>query len=80
MFIYSGYCELFFVGARIDQAHHANNARRALSDTLAFDEAVDEALQLVNLKDTLVIVTSDHSHPLAISSNPTRGNPILGLW
>ena len=65
-------------GARIDHGHHYNMARKALEETVALEEAVKSALRLVNLDDTLLIVTADHSHPLTIASYATRGNPILG--
>ena len=66
-------------GGRIDHAHHAGQAGRALSETVAFDQAVGAALSMVDLKDTLVIVTADHSHGLTISGYPARNNPILGV-
>jgi alkaline phosphatase len=65
-------------GGRIDHAHHDANAYRALTDTVAFADAVDVALKKVDMNDTLVIVTVDHSHVFVISGYPTRGNPILG--
>jgi alkaline phosphatase len=73
----SGYF-LMVEGGRIDHAHHAGNAYRALSDGQAFAAAVQEALDRVSLDDTLVIVTADHSHVLTLAGYPTRGNPILG--
>jgi alkaline phosphatase len=69
---------LLVEGGRIDHAHHAGNARRALEDTKALDNAVATALRLVDLNDTLVIATADHSHTLTITGYPARGNPILG--
>jgi alkaline phosphatase len=69
---------LLVEGGRIDHAHHGGNARRALEDTVAFDEAVRAALASVDLRDTLVLVTSDHSHVFSIAGYPVRGNPILG--
>jgi alkaline phosphatase len=63
---------------RIDHAHHAGNAYRALSETVALSDAVKATLAKVNLEDTLVIVTADHSHTFTISGYPARGNPILG--
>jgi alkaline phosphatase len=69
---------LLVEGGRIDHAHHAGNARRALEDTIALDEAVKVAMDLTNRKDTLVLVTADHSHTFSISGYPGRGNPILG--
>ena len=67
-------------GSRIDHGHHYNSAAKALEETIALDTAVERALELVNLDDTLVIVTADHSHPLSISSYASRGNPILGKY
>ena len=49
-------------GGNIDLAHHAANARRALDDFVAFDEAIGRAKSLVNLDETLLVVTADHSH------------------
>ncbi|MCB9962063.1 MAG: alkaline phosphatase [Hyphomonas sp.] len=69
---------LMVEGGRIDHAHHAGNAARALSDTDAFDQAIAAALDMTSRDDTLVIVTADHSHTLTISGYPSRGNPILG--
>jgi alkaline phosphatase len=69
---------LMVEGGRIDHAHHRGNAYRALTDTLALDEAVTRALTLTDPTDTLILVTADHSHTLTISGYPRRGNPILG--
>ncbi len=70
---------LMVEGGRIDHAHHATNAARALEDTDAFDQAVATALEMTSPEETLVIVTADHSHTLTIAGYPVRGNPILGL-
>ncbi len=70
---------LLVEGGRIDHAHHGSNAARALEDTVAFDEAVKTALGAVSLRDTLIIVTADHSHVLSMAGYPSRKNPILGL-
>ena len=66
-------------GGRIDHAHHAGNAARALIDTVAFDAAIKKALELTSRDDTLIVVTADHSHTFTINGYPKRGNPILGL-
>jgi len=67
-------------GGRIDHAHHYNNAYRALVETLALEAALLAALPLVDLADTLLVVTADHSHVLTLGGLATpRGNPILGL-
>jgi alkaline phosphatase len=65
-------------GGRIDHAHHAGNARRALRDTVEFSNAVRMALELTNPADTLIVVTADHSHVLTMAGYPVRGNDILG--
>ena len=70
---------LMVEGARIDHAHHAGNAARALEDTDAFDAAIATALEMTNTAETLIIVTADHSHSLYIGGYPARNNPILGL-
>ena len=68
---------LMVEGGRIDHAHHAGNAYRALDETIAFAEAVRTAQALVG-DDTLIVVTADHSHTLGFAGYPKRGNPILG--
>lgn len=57
---------------RIDHAHHAGNAYRALTDTQALDEAIGAAAQMVDLRDTLIIVSADHSHVFSIAGYPMR--------
>ena len=69
---------LMVEAGRIDHGHHAGNAYRALGDTVALSEAVRTALEKIDLEDTLIVVTADHSHTLTISGYPKRGNPILG--
>jgi alkaline phosphatase len=70
---------LMVEGGRIDHGHHAGNAYRALTDTIAFSDAVRAATEAVDARDTLILVTADHSHTLTIGGYPARGNPILGL-
>lgn len=65
-------------GGRIDHAHHANNAWRALTDAIAFAEAVRIADERTG-EDTLIIVTADHGHALTFGGYGERGNPIVGL-
>ena len=73
-----GYFLLVEAG-RIDHAHHGSNAYRALADTVELSEAVQWVVDHVDLNDTLILVTADHSHTMTISGYPRRGNPILGL-
>lgn len=70
---------LMIEGGRIDHGHHDGNAYRALEDMVAFDEAVAAVMRKINLDETLVIVTADHSHVFTIAGYPKRNNPILGL-
>lgn len=63
---------------RIDHAHHAGNPSRALMDTIELAAAVQTAVEMVDLSETLIIVTADHSHVFTIAGYPARGNPILG--
>ena len=70
---------LMVEGGRIDHGSHANNAYRTVTETIELSKAVSAALAKVDLKDTLVIVTADHSHGLVISGYPSRTAPILGL-
>jgi alkaline phosphatase len=70
---------LMVEAGRIDHAHHAGNARRALVDTIALSDAVARALAHPSHQRTLLLVTADHSHVFSISGYPARGNPILGL-
>ncbi|MEQ1619902.1 MAG: alkaline phosphatase [Methylococcales bacterium] len=70
---------LMVEAGRIDHAHHAGNAYRALAETVELSNAVRKALEKINSKDTLILVTADHSHTFTIAGYPQRGNPILGL-
>ena len=70
---------LMVEGGRVDHAHHGGNAFRALTDAIAFDEAVSKALEMTNPQETLVIVTADHGHTMTFAGYPHRGNPILGV-
>ncbi len=63
---------------RIDHAHHGSNPYRALTDAQQFSRAVAAVLKTVNLDETLVLVTADHSHTLTMAGYPERGNDILG--
>ncbi|MBN2705336.1 MAG: alkaline phosphatase [Deltaproteobacteria bacterium] len=49
-------------GGKIDWACHANDARAAIDDTLAFDAAIWEAIRfyMSNPEETLIVITGDH--------------------
>lgn len=82
---------LMVEGGRIDHALHETTAKKALQDTLAFDNAIkaaiDKARQMdPGLKNTLIVVTADHDHTLILNGyakrtgKTTAGNPgVLGL-
>ncbi len=70
---------LMVEAGRIDHAHHNGNAFRALTDAVELSNAVRAVAAKVNLKDTLIVVTADHSHTFTMGGYPIRGNNILGL-
>ncbi|MCK6445345.1 MAG: alkaline phosphatase [Planctomycetes bacterium] len=63
---------LMVEAGRIDHAHHAGNAFRALKDTEIFDKALAQAISMVDLSETLIVVTADHSHVFNIAGYPLR--------
>lgn len=69
---------LVIEGARIDHGNHNKEPFLALTDTIEFSNAVREVLRFVDLSETTVLVTADHSSALAFSGYPTRGMPVLG--
>lgn len=64
---------------RVDHANHDGNAYRAMTDGVEFAKAVAMADELTNDEDTLLIVTADHEHSIALNGYCGRGSPILGL-
>lgn len=70
---------LMVEGGRIDHALHGTNAKRALQDVSAFDEAIKAALAKVDLANTLVVVTADHDHTMTINGYSAKGNDVLDL-
>jgi alkaline phosphatase len=63
-------------GASIDKRDHASDVCGQIGETLAFDEAVKVALDYQKAhRDTLVVVTADHSHTSQIvpSNQDTPG-------
>jgi alkaline phosphatase len=78
-------------GGRIDHALHETTAKKALQDTVAFDNAIKAALAKAKLSDpelknTLIVVTADHDHTLVLNGYAKRtgktavGSPgVLGL-
>lgn len=70
---------LLVEGGRIDHGHHESRPGYALLEARELADAVATALQKVDLAETLVLVTADHSHVFTMAGYPVRGNPILGL-
>ena len=70
---------LLVEGGKIDLAHHDNMAYLALHDTLALEKAVMKASEMTSSKDTLLIITADHSHSFTVNGYPERGNEIFGI-
>ncbi|WP_426103797.1 alkaline phosphatase [Massilia sp. TSP1-1-2] len=82
---------LMVEGGRIDHALHETTAKKALQDTVAFDNAIKAALAKARvtdpeLKNTLLVVTADHDHTLVLNGYAKRtgktaaGNPgVLGV-
>ncbi|TFF20583.1 alkaline phosphatase [Jiella endophytica] len=66
-------------GGRVDHANHDGNAYRAVTDGAAFSAAVAMADEMTDDEDTLIIVTADHEHSIALNGYCGRGSPILGL-
>jgi len=75
---------LMVEGGKIDHALHDTNARNALIETVAFDEAIQTALDKMRaidpgLDNTLIVVTADHDHTMVLNGYPKRGNPVLDI-
>jgi alkaline phosphatase len=70
---------LFVEGGEIDFAHHGNYARAAMDETIEFSKAVDMARKKLSEDDTLIVVSSDHSHTMHYSGYASRAADILGL-
>ncbi|XP_015126542.1 alkaline phosphatase 4 isoform X1 [Diachasma alloeum] len=70
---------LMVESGKIDIAHHQNYARLALREVTELEEAVKISLSQVNIEETLIIVTADHSHSFTMNGYPERGNDIFGL-
>ncbi|RCU45262.1 alkaline phosphatase [Corallincola holothuriorum] len=69
---------LMVESGRIDHGHHAGSAYNALTDTIEMAKAVQQAVEMTDPNETLILVTADHSHVFTIAGYPKRGNPILG--
>ena len=70
---------LMVEAGRVDHANHATNAARMVRDGAAFTEAVRIADELTDDAETLIVVTADHEHAIALNGYCGRGSDILGL-
>ncbi|EDV96437.1 GH16243 [Drosophila grimshawi] len=70
---------LFVESSGIDGAHHATKARKALEETEEFARSIELARSMTSEEDTLIVVTSDHSHTMTINGYPYRRQDILSL-
>ncbi|XP_049875870.1 membrane-bound alkaline phosphatase-like [Pectinophora gossypiella] len=69
---------LFVEGGRIDHAHHDNLPRLALDETVELAAAVERAAALLDERDSLLLVTSDHAHVMTYNGYARRGGDVLG--
>lgn len=58
---------LFVEGGRIDHGHHYGMAKKALSETIELEKAVEMARRRTSEENTLIVVTADHSHSFTVS-------------
>ncbi|XP_015674366.1 intestinal-type alkaline phosphatase-like [Protobothrops mucrosquamatus] len=70
---------LFVEGGRIDHGHHDGIAKRALTEAIEFDKAIERAGELTREEDTLTAVTADHSHVFSFGGYTLRGTSIFGI-
>nr|XP_033187513.1 alkaline phosphatase-like [Bombus vancouverensis nearcticus] len=70
---------LMVEGGLIDYAHHRGHAAQALLETVRFSDAINTTLGMVDTQDTLIIVTSDHTHSMSFNGYSNRGSHILGI-
>ena len=70
---------LMVEGGRVDHSNHDGRMFRAVTDGMAYQEAIQYALDHTAEEDTLIISTADHSHSLEFNGYCGRGSPIEGL-
>ena len=68
---------LFVEGGRIDHAHHDQLAVKAIEEFVEFDDAIEQILERVDLSETLVIVTADHSHSMSMVGYDGRNTSVF---
>ena len=50
----------------------------ALMEVIDFEEAIIAAMDMTDPKETLIVVTADHSHTFSFGGYPKRGNDLHG--
>ncbi|XP_029169020.1 alkaline phosphatase-like [Nylanderia fulva] len=70
---------LMIEGGMIDFAHHRGHAAQALLETVRLSDAVNATLRMIDTNNTLVIVTSDHTHSMNFNGFSLRGSSVLGI-
>lgn len=68
------------LGGRIDHGHHEGKAKQALHEAVEMDQAIGRAGAMTSQRDTLTVVTADHSHVFTFGGYTPRGNSIFGKW
>ena len=63
----------------MDHGHHFDQAKYAITDGLALERAIKKVKELTS-PDTLIVLSSDHSHTLSFSGYPPRGHSIFGEY
>jgi alkaline phosphatase len=66
----NGYVLLIESG-KIDHSHHETKPKLAFEEVVHFQEVVEYVRNHVDIEETLILVTADHSHTLTISGYPT---------
>merc|ERR1712212_510562 len=69
---------LFVEGAKIDHGHHYGNAYTAIDETIELEEVVQHVMDNTDETETLIVVSSDHSHTFSINGYPERGLDMFG--
>uniref|UniRef100_A0A8C0X048 Alkaline phosphatase n=1 Tax=Castor canadensis TaxID=51338 RepID=A0A8C0X048_CASCN len=70
---------LFVEEGCIDRGHHLRTAYLALTEAVMFDTAIEKAGQLIKKRDTLTVVTADHSHVFSFGGYTLHGTSIFSL-
>ncbi|XP_066287822.1 alkaline phosphatase-like [Branchiostoma lanceolatum] len=70
---------LLVEGGKIDHGHHEGKAVKAINEAVAFDDAIQVAKDLLNLDESLIVVTADHAHTMQ-SGGLRRGERQSHIW